>query len=105
MQSWPQRPQFSRNDRLQAPLAAYGDEVTGTMQECILYCFFARVAGERNYRDLGIEAVFLLDDIADGIGVAVAVDDQELDLVIAERVTERLRAIDPMAVRRVTGVS
>ena len=59
----------------------------------------------RDDRDFGVVAVFLLDDRPDGIGVAIAVDDQEFDPPRGERVGQAVRAFSPVAVRRVPGIA
>ena len=100
-----QGPKFARHDGLQATLATYGDEIAGAVQQSRLYGLLTGVVPKRDHRDFGIEQIFLLDDVTNGIVVSVAVEDQDFDRLLPERPVEGIRPIYPVAVRSVARIA
>ncbi len=100
-----QCPQLARDHGLQAIPEAGRHEVAGPVPHRLLDGVFVGFLAQGNHRDFRVEAVFLLDDPADALGVAVAIDDDEFDLLGRERVIELAGPIDPVTVRRMPAVA
>ena len=53
----------------------------------------------------GVEVIFLLDDLAYGIGVAIAVKYQEFDAFRVQRMIQQFWAVNPVTMCYVAGVA
>ncbi len=100
-----QRAQLARDDGLETVLEVHRDEVAGAQAHGFLDAGLVRLRGERDDGNLGVMAILLLDDFADRVGVSVAIQDQQLDVLGVERLAEIFRLADPVAMGGVARIA
>ena len=74
------------------------------MQQRFLYAVFVGIFCNRDDAYFGIQKVFLFDDGADGSGIAVRIQDDQIDRSILHRVPECVRVWYPVAMCDMPGV-
>ena len=100
-----QCPKLACDDRLQSIPEANRHEVAGAVAHGLLDRVLVDFLAQCDHGDFRVEAVFLLDDPANSLGVTVAIDDYQFDLLGRQRVVELAGPIDPVTMGSMAAVA